>query len=127
MWSANASKEIKEAVLEGLMSRNNTDKLMEIAKSDSDPKVRRQAIEYLGNTNNREKAIPALQSMYASEQDRQVKVTILRAFRNANNAKVLIELARKESDISLKREAVQMLSNMKSPEATEFLVELINK
>ncbi len=126
LWTPNASKEIKEAVMEGLMSRNNSDKLAEIAKSDSDPKIRRQAVEYLGNT-GREKSAAILQGMYASEQDKQVRMSILQAFRNQNNARVLIELARKESDPSLKREAVQLLSHMKSPEATEFLVELLNK
>jgi HEAT repeat protein len=126
LLSANASKEIKEAVLEGLMNRNNVEKLAEIAKSDSDPKVRREAIQYIGNI-GRERSGALLQSMYASEQDKQVKISILRAFRNQNNVKALIESARKESDLSLKREAVRMLSDMKSPEATEFLVELLNK
>jgi HEAT repeat protein len=126
LWSANASKEIKEAVLEGLMNRNNVEKLAEIAKSDSDPKVRREAIQYIGNI-DRERSGNTLQTLYASEQDKQVKSTILRAFRNQNNVKALIEAARKESDVSLKRDAVRMLSDMKSPEATEFLVELLNK
>jgi hypothetical protein len=43
------------------------------------------------------------------------------------NAQQLVDLARKESNADLKKELVQRLSVMKSPEATEFLVELLNK
>lgn len=126
LWTPNASKEIKDAVIEGLMIRSNVDKLAEIAKSDSDIKVRRHAIELLGAT-NREKSAPLLLSMYASEQDKQIRTSILRAFRVQNNAKALVDAAKKETDPAMKREAVQLLSSMKSPEATDFLMELLNK
>jgi ribosomal protein L17 len=65
--------------------------------------------------------------MYASEQDKQIRTSILRAFRVQNNAKALVDAAKKETDPAMKREAVQLLSSMKSPEATEFLMELLNK
>jgi hypothetical protein len=39
----------------------------------------------------------------------------------------IVEIARKESDPELKRDLVQMLSNMRSKEATDFLLELLNK
>lgn len=126
LWTPNAPKEIKDAVIEGLMIRSNVDKLAEIAKSDSDIKVRRHAIELLGAT-IREKSAPLLQAMYASEQDKQIRASILRAFRVQNNAKALVDAAKKETDPAMKREAVQLLSSMKSPEATEFLMELLNK
>jgi hypothetical protein len=45
----------------------------------------------------------------------------------AQSAKGLVEIARKETNPELKREAVQMLSNMKSKEATDYLMELISK
>lgn len=126
MWNANLGKETKEAILEGLMSRQNVDKLVEIAKTDSDVQVRRRAIEFLGSV-QRERGGTILQQLYSSEQDKKVRTTILHSLRSQENVKALIEVARKESDPQLKREAVQMLSSMKNPEATEFLVELLNK
>jgi len=126
LWSSAASKETKEAVLEGLMIRNDVLKLSEIAKSDPDVKIRRQAISHLANC-GREKTGPMLVAMYSGEQDKQVRSAILRGLYQQSNAKALVELARKESDPGLKREAVQQLSHMKSAEATEFLVELLNK
>ncbi|MBS1835728.1 MAG: HEAT repeat domain-containing protein [Acidobacteria bacterium] len=126
MWNASLAKETKDAILEGLMSRQNVDKLVEIAKTDSDPQVRRRAIEYLGGV-QRERGGTILQQLYSSEQDKKVRASILHSLRGQENVKALIEVARKESDPQLKREAVQMLSSMKNPEATEFLVELLNK
>jgi hypothetical protein len=126
LWSSAATKETKEAILEGLMARNNVDKLAEIAKSDPDVQVRRQAVQFLASS-GRERTGPMLVAMYPGEQDKQVRASILRGLAQQGNAKALIDVAKKESDPQLKREAVQQLSRMKSPEATEFLVELLNK
>jgi len=41
--------------------------------------------------------------------------------------KALVDLARKEADPDLKVFAVRQLSTMKSKEATDYLVELLNK
>jgi hypothetical protein len=43
------------------------------------------------------------------------------------NAAALIDIARKEPDAKLKREAVEALSRMKSKEANEFLLEILNR
>ena len=56
-----------------------------------------------------------------------MKKEILRTMGRQNNAKILVDLARKEADPALKREAVQNLSRMKSKEATDFLLEVLNK
>ena len=42
-------------------------------------------------------------------------------------AKQLVDLARKESDATLKGEMVKRLANMKAKEATDFTMELLNK
>jgi hypothetical protein len=43
------------------------------------------------------------------------------------DAKVLVDLARKESDLNLKRAIVERLANMKSKESTDYLLELLSK
>jgi DNA helicase TIP49 (TBP-interacting protein) len=43
------------------------------------------------------------------------------------NSKAIIEIAKKETDPTLKHEAVQKLSIMHSKEGTEYLMELLNK
>ena len=39
--------------------------------------------------------------------------------------KVLIELARKETDLAMKKRIVERLSQMKSPEATDYFMEIL--
>ena len=52
---------------------------------------------------------------------------ILDALFSQSAVKQIVEVARKESDPELKRRAVQRLSNMKSKEAADFLMELLTK
>ena len=68
-----------------------------------------------------------LVAMYPSEQDKQVRTAILGGIFQQGNAKALIEVSKKETDAGLKREAVRWLTMLKSPEATEYLMELLNK
>ena len=44
-----------------------------------------------------------------------------------DNAKALISLARKETDLSMKKAIVSKLSLMDSKEAREYLMEILNK
>jgi len=43
------------------------------------------------------------------------------------DAKGIIEIARKETDPKMKRAAVERLSNIKSKEATDYMMEVLNK
>ena len=126
LYSASAAIEVRQAVLEALFIKNDVGRLGELARSEKEPQLRNDAIRHLGSM-PREKAGDLLVSLYASETDKKVKEEILRALFVQHNAKTLIDVARKESDPSLKREAVRHLTMMKTPEAQEFLVELLNK
>jgi hypothetical protein len=44
-----------------------------------------------------------------------------------NNATALIEIARKETDLNLKKAIVNQLSVMHSKEATDYLMEILTK
>ena len=68
-----------------------------------------------------------LMQLYSSETDREVRRHIIHAVMSSKSPKSLVEIARKETDPDLKKEAVRMLSNMKSQEATDYLMELVNK
>ncbi len=69
----------------------------------------------------------ALQSLYASEKDEAVRRAVIDAFANQRNAKVLIELSRKETDIAMKKRIVDRLSQMKSAEATDYFMEILSQ
>lgn len=126
MYSADAPYEVKHAVLQGLFMGGNSDKISEIARTDKDPKLRMEAVRQLGPM-GRTKSGEVLTSMYSKETDPAIRREVLNALFVQGNAPALIDVARKESDPALKREAVQKLSLMRSKEATDYLMELINK
>jgi hypothetical protein len=74
---------------------------------------------------NATKTGDALVSMYGSETDPAMKRSIVDGLRSQRNAKGLVDLARKETDPAMKREIVSRLSNMKSKESADYLMELL--
>ena len=69
----------------------------------------------------------ALVELYTNEKDTSVRKAVLNAFFLQGNARQLVEVARKETDPVLKREAVSKLALMNAPEAREFFMEILNK
>lgn len=127
LYVAESNPDLKEAIIQAEFVGRDTDHLIELAKSEKDAKLRARAINSLGLMRN-DKAAAALASMYPGEQDKGVKEQILNALWLDGAAKQLVELNRAEKDPELKREGVQMLGRMRgSKEATDYLLELINK
>ena len=123
IYSSNTDPAVRRRVLRAYMNAREKDRLLEAAKSEPDPDLRREAIMFLGAM----RAELELQQLYSSENNTELRRHILRGLMASQSAKGLIEIARKETNPELKREAVQMLSSMRSKEATDFLMELINK
>ena len=123
IYSATSDTAIRKRVLRAYLNAREKDRLLEAAKGEPDPELRREAIMFLGAM----RAEPELQQLYAAESKPELRRQILHGLMAAQSAKGLIEVARKETDPELKRQAVQMLSSMRSKEATDFLMELINK
>jgi tetratricopeptide (TPR) repeat protein len=123
---AGGDRETKRAVLQALFVGGNAGRLIELARSEKEPDLRRDAIQHLGLVGSAE-ASAALEQLYASDTDRRVREAVLQAFFVQGNAKRLIEIARTEKDPELKRKAVQQLSVMGHPEATKFMLEILEK
>jgi TolA-binding protein len=127
LYAAETATDLKEAILSSLMASRGSDKLLEIAKSEKNAELRGDAIRYLGSMRN-EKSGDALASLYAGETDKNVKAQIIRTLGSQGAGKQLVEITRNEKDPELKKEGVQWLGRMRgSKEATDYLMELINK
>lgn len=124
LYQTESSPEVKEAILDGLFHAKDVDKLIELAKGERDTKLRREAIRRLSLIRSPQSA-EALSSLYSAETEPAIRKQILEGFFHQRNVKTLIEVARKETDINLKKEAVRFLSMMKDKEATDFLMELL--
>jgi HEAT repeat protein len=68
-----------------------------------------------------------LLSIYQSDPDPEIRKQVLHGLFVQGSVKPLIQIARTEKDPELRKQAVSHLSHMGSKEATDFLVELLNK
>lgn len=126
MYASEQSTEVRGEILNGMMAANSMEKILEIARSEKDQRLRERAINMLGSSRNPAN-MQALVELYGSTQEVDTKKRILRSLGSQRVAQPVIEIARKESNMELKRTAVEILSHMKSKEATDFLMELLNK
>ena len=126
LYGSEKSVETKREILRALMVAGATDRLTEVARTEKDPTLKREAIRQLGVTGGA-KSADTLVAMYGAESDRDVKREIVRALFIHGSAKSLVDLARKENDPEMKREIVRNLSLMGSKEATDYMMELLNK
>jgi tetratricopeptide (TPR) repeat protein len=124
IYQAETSADVKERILHSMASGGNADRILEVARTEKDPKLRRAAIHSLGSMRSAQTG-DNLVSLYGSESDAGVKRAIVDSLSGQRNAKALVELARKETDPRAKREIVSRLSGMKSKEAADYLMELL--
>lgn len=126
LYKAEPAAEVRQRILQALSESENAERVIEIARSEKDPKLRAYAVRRLGDM-NRTRTADALAAMYGSETDKAVKTEIISALEDQHSARELVQVAKSEKNPELKRFAVRKLSQMKSKEATDFLMELIDK
>jgi tetratricopeptide (TPR) repeat protein len=126
LYAGESSPEVKRAIIQGLFVSGNADKLIELAKSEKDDNLRHTAINQLG-VMGRSKTGNTLAGLYAQESNADNKKAIINALFIQNNAPALVEIARKEPDVNMKKTIVQQLSVMHSKEATDYLMEILSK
>lgn len=124
IYQQESDPEIKKELVRSFFVGGSSDKLMDLARAEKDADVRREAVRHLGNMDQR-RSIEGLAALYSAEQDKEVKKEIIRALSHQNNAGPLIDIARKETDPELKKEIVRRLSNIRSKEATDYMLELL--
>ena len=88
--------------------------------------MRLRALRNLGSQNV-ETTGTLLVDLYGSEQERDAKRSIISALRSQNNATALVAIARKETNLDLKREIVTAISDMAGRDkvAADYLMEMI--
>jgi len=126
LYQAETSTDLRREILQAFFLAGDSGKLVQAAQSEKDPELRRAAIRDLGLIHADESS-NALKTIYARETDRSLKEEVLQAFFLQGNAAALVAIARSEKDPELKRTAVSKLSLMHSKEATDYLMELLQK
>lgn len=121
-YRASADESVKRAIIRSFMVSGNRPRLAAIANdTSSSASLRGEAIRQLGVMH----ADDELARLYPRESSPELKRRIVDGLFVAGSAGRLVELARAEKDMSLKKDIVQRLSLMKSKDATDYLVELL--
>lgn len=133
MLAGSGNVRLKERAL-FVLSQNRSDRARNIianaAKGNANPDLQRAAIRYLGQSNSPE-SIALLASLYRADQPMEVRRSIVNSLRqNHNNTaavNALITIARAERDAGLKKEIIRHLSDSRTPEAKQYMLEIIQK
>jgi HEAT repeat protein len=126
IYASEKSIDVRKRIIQAMFSRHNPDTLIQLLKTETDPELRRTIVQNLGQMGSPQGAA-ALQALYASEKDEAVRRAVIDAFYNQRNTKVLIDLARKETDNAMKKRIVERLSQMRTPEATDYFMEILGQ
>jgi HEAT repeat protein len=103
-----------------------SDFLNNIATTEQDSELRRRAIRNLGVTGGAS-AAPSLMAAYQKSPDEESKRAALDGLFISGDAHDLIALARAEKNPELKQMIVSKLSVMHNKEATDYMMEILNK
>ena len=125
-YASTDNKQIKRAIIESYMASQDVDSLIAVYESEQDVDLRHNVIEMLGVVRD-ERATAALEAEYSKTNDKKLKHRIIESFMIMGNAKKLVSIFRTEKDPELKRKAVQMLSTMRSEEAQNLMLELLDQ
>jgi hypothetical protein len=128
IYRATSNKELKSAIINAYVpaGANGVAALGALASSEQDPDLRRKAIRNLGVSGG-SAAAPALLAIYSKSNDEESKKAVIDALFVAGDAHDLVALARSEKDPATRKNIVSKLAVMHNKEATDFMLELLNK
>ena len=128
IYKTTSSKELKSAILNSYVAAGSkgAEALGAIASSETDPELRRRAIRNLGPAGG-SAAVPVLLAIYSKNSDEESKKAAIDGLFVNGDAHDLVTLARNEKDPTARRNIVGKLAVMQNKEATDYMVELLNK
>ncbi len=109
LYASETSADNKIQIVRSLFVAGASDKLLEIVRTEKDPRVRGEAIRNLAMMNST--SPESLATLYTSETDPKTKREVVNGLMARGDAKLLVDLARKENDPAMKEYMVQRLSD----------------
>lgn len=129
VWNAyrkTDSAETRREVVEILQGRTKAEPILSALSTEKDAEVRRTFVRMLALTKD-PGVTETLVKIYRTESDEKMKQAAADGLFIQKNAASLISLARGESDIEMKKVLVERLSQIRSKEATDYLMEILEK
>jgi HEAT repeat protein len=126
LYQKEGAVDVKKRIIRAMFTGGNVTRMIELAKTEQNPELRRTAVANLGIMDSK-RTSDALGEIYNTEKDPAIKKTVIQGLFQQSNATALVALARKEQDSELKMAIVQRLGEMRrNPVATAYMVELLN-
>jgi HEAT repeat protein len=108
VYNSSSDERVKHAILQGFMISGSRDLLLNVAKTEKNLDLRRDAIRQLALTGGQDE----LWQLYQSESSVENKEAILKSMFLTGNSSRLIEIARNDKDPNLRRAAIKSLGLM---------------
>lgn len=125
MYQTEQDVQVKKEILQAMSLAGDHERVGQLAVNEKDHTLRMQAINDLGLMGK--SSGPALKQIYSSDSDPEIKKKVVNALFLAGDSRDLVELARKETDPSMKKAIISQLSLMGDKDATDYLIEILNK
>jgi hypothetical protein len=128
IYRATSSRELKSAIINAYVpaGAKGGEELSALASSEQDPELRRKAIRNMGVTGG-PAVYPSLLAIYSKSSDEESKKAVIDALFVGGDAHDLVALARSEKDPAARKRIVSQLAVMHNKEATDYMLELLNK
>lgn len=124
LYSSVTDPTVKREILRSAIVSGDSQLLENVALNDPDPKLKREAIQNMGVTGG---SSATLMKIYTDNRDKDVRDGVLNALFIKGDAHSLVGLAKQETDPERKKRIVEKLSVMGNREATDYLMEILNK
>jgi HEAT repeat protein len=125
IYARDSDIEIRRAVLQGLAETKSAKaqaRLLEIARSDANLDLRRHAIRRIADRG--ESVVDELIKFYDAERITELRRTVLQALADIKSTRVedkLFEVARDDSNVELRRQAIRLLGERAGSRSLDFL------
>lgn len=126
MYQKDASVAVRKQILQAMFIGGDAARMIELARREPDAGLRKVAVRNLGLMGG-SRAGEALVDIYGTDKDPAVRKAVIEALFLRSDAAALVAMARKESNVDLKRDIVQKLSLIQDKVATDYMIELLNK
>jgi HEAT repeat protein len=120
VYGTTTDVDVKRRILRAFMVAGEKDRLFKAAQSETNPELRAEAVNQLGNMNAHEE----LWQLYQKESSIDVKRRIIRSMQQGNSIDRLVELAKSEQNPELRRDAVRSLGVMRSARTGDVLTQI---
>src|SRR5258708_17578992 len=117
IYQSSQNVDVKRAIIRSFMVAGDTARVLSLAKSEPDEKLRGEAIQQLGVMG----AHAELEQLYASETSVDNKKRIIQAMFVGGASDKMIELAKTEKDPALRKSAVRNLGLMGSSKTADAI------